>query len=229
MKVVIYGTGKMAEFTCYSFNNDSSYEVVAFCVDDAYVPTAGTRLFGLPILSFDQLLKDFPKESHQIHIAIGRNSARKNVYHKVQKAGYSFANYISSKAAVWPDLVVGKNVFIDQSCNIHPFVTVGNNCMLIAACICHHSTIKNNVLLSGSSLAGNVTVGHNSFLGINSSVKEDVCIGNNNIIGAGVFITKNTEDTALITNPVVKHRVGDSKKIVMFNKSPSGKQPKANY
>ena len=72
-------------------------------------------------------------------------------------------------------------------------------------------------------MAGNVTVGHNSFLGINSSVKEDVCIGNNNIIGAGVFITKNTEDNALITNPVVKHRVGDSKKIVMFNKSTSGK------
>lgn len=224
MKVIIYGTGKMAEFICYSLNNDSPYEVVAFCVDQAYVPSSGTRLLGLPIVSFDQVLTDFPKESHLIHIAIGRNSARESTYYKVLEAGYSFASYISSKANVWPDLVIGQNVFIDQCCDIHPFVTVGNNCMLIGARIGHHAIIKNNVLLSGNILAGNVTVGDNSFLGINSSVKEDICIGSNNIIGAGVFITKNTEDYALITNPPATQRIGDSKRIVMFNKSHEAKQ-----
>lgn len=227
MKVVIYGTGKMAELICYSFNNDSSYEVVAFCVDNEYVPPTGTRLLGLPVLSFDQAQVDFPKDHYKIHIGIGRNSARESAYYKALKAGYSFANYVSSKAMIWPDLVVGNNVFIDQACNIHPFVTIGNNCMLIGARIGHHSTIKNNVLLSGNILAGNVTIGHNSFLGINSSVKEDICVGNNNIIGAGVFITKNTEDDALITNPVVTHRVGDSKRILMFNKPTSEKEPEA--
>jgi sugar O-acyltransferase (sialic acid O-acetyltransferase NeuD family) len=223
MKVVIYGTGRMAEFICYSFNNDSSYEVVAFCVDNAYVPPTGTTLLGLPILSFEQAQVDFPKDHYKIHIAIGRNSARESAYYKALKAGYSFANYISSKAMVWPDLIVGNNVFIDQASNIHPFVTIGNNCMLIGARVGHHVTIKNNVLLSGNILAGNVTIGHNSFLGINSSVKEDISIGNNNIIGAGVFITKNTDDDALITNPVVTQRVGDSKRILMFNKSASEK------
>lgn len=216
----------MAEFICYALNNDSSYRVVAFCVDNAYVPPLGTKLLGLPIVSFDQVLIDYPKKNHLIHIAIGRNSARENAYYKVQEAGYSFANYISSKATVWPDLVVGKNVFIDQGCNIHPFVTIGDNCMLITSRIGHHTTIKNNVLLSGNTLAGNVTVGHNSFLGMNSSVKEDIQIGNNNIIGAGVFIAKNTEDNVLITNPAIPRRMGDSKKVTMFNKSRS-KQSKA--
>lgn len=219
MKVVIYGTGKMAEFICYSFNNDSPHEVVAFCVDNDYVPEIETKLLGLPILSFEQALVQYPKDKYLMHIAIGRNSARESIYHKVRKAGYAFANYISSKANVWPDLSVGENVFIDQFCAIHPFVSVGNNCMLIGARVGHHTTIRDNVLLSANILAGNVTVGHNSFLGINSSVKEDVCIGNNNVIGAGVFITKNTEDNMLISNPATPQRIGDSTRFTLFHKT----------
>ncbi len=224
MKVIIYGTGKMAEFICYSFMNDSDYNVVAFCVDDAYVPPAGDTLLGLPILSFAQVLKDFPPESHKMHIAIGRNSARESVYQKVSETGYSFANYISSKANVWPDLVFGHNTFIDQCCDIQPFVTIGNNCMLIGARIGHHSTLGNNVLLSGNILAGNVTIGNNSFLGINSAVKEDITIGGHNIIGAGVFINKHTEDYAIVSNATVPQRIGDSKRFVMFNKAQDVKQ-----
>lgn len=225
MRIVIYGTGKMAEFISYALNNDSPHEVVAYCVDNEYVPPPGTMLTGLPVISFDQLLSDYPKENYLVHIAIGRNSARETIFSKVHKAGYSFANYISSKATVWPDLIIGKNVFIDQACHIHPFVTVGNNCMLIGARIGHHSTIMSNSLLSGSTIAGNVSVGHNSFLGINSSVKEDVFIGNNNIIGAGVYVTKNTDDNALITNPSISRRVGDSTRIKMFSKPATSKPP----
>ncbi|MBB2151281.1 acetyltransferase [Pedobacter gandavensis] len=219
MKVVIYGSGKMAEFICYSFNNDSPDEVVAFCVDNAYVPEMETKLMGLPILSFEQALVQYPKDKYLMHIAIGRNNARESIFHKVRESGYRFANYISSRANVWPDLKVGENVFIDQFCAIHPFVQIGDNCMLIGARIGHHTTIKDNVLLSANILAGNVTVGNNSFLGINSSVKEDVCIGRNNVIGAGVFITKDTEDNMLISNPETPHRIGNSKRITLFHKT----------
>ena len=214
----------MAEFICYSFMNDSNYQVVAFCVDDAYVPPAGSTLLKLPILSLSQVIKDFPPDHHKMHIAIGRNSARESVYNKVSDLGYTFANYISSKANVWPDLVIGNNTFIDQCCDIQPFVTIGNNCMLIGARIGHHSTLQHNVLLSGNILAGNVTIGNNSFLGINSAVKEDITIGSHNIIGAGVFINKHTEDYAIVSNASVPQRVGNSKRFVMFNKAQDVKQ-----
>lgn len=223
MKVLIYGTGKMAEFITYALNHDSPHQVVAYCVDDAYIPPLGAKLLGLPIVSFNQAIIDYPKENYLVHVAIGRNSARETAYLKAKEAGYTFVNYISSKAIVWPDLVVGKNVFIDQGCNIHPFVTVGNNCMLIGSRIGHHSTIKNNVLLSGNILAGNVTIGHNSFLGMNSLVKENVIIGSNNIVGAGVFVMNNTEDNALITNPSLRNKVRDSTGVIMF-RSPTSKE-----
>lgn len=226
MKIVIYGSGKMAELTCYYFTNDSEYEVVAFCVDDAYVPAKNSSLLGLPLLGFKQVVDKYPKESHKIHVAIGRNSAREITCKKVSENGYSFANYVSSKASVWPDLVIGQNTFIDQCCDIHPFVTIGDNCMLMGTRLGHHSIIKNNVLISGSTLAGNVTVGNNTFLGINSAVKEDVCIGSHNIIGASVFINKDTEDYAIISNSTVPKRIGDSKRFMMFSKPSEIKEMK---
>lgn len=195
--VVIYGLGKMAEFIYYSFRNDSDYEVVAFCADDQYLSDTRADLFGCPILSFHEVLTLFPPGDCLLHIAIGRNSAREIIFERAKTAGYSFANYICSKASVWPDLVVGENVFIDQASVIQPFVTIGNNCMLIGARIGHHSTIEDHVLLSGTSLAGNVTIGRNSFLGLNSSIKEGVVVGSHNTVSAGVFIVKNTCDHLL--------------------------------
>ncbi|MCX2574291.1 acetyltransferase [Pedobacter sandarakinus] len=222
--LIIYGTGKMAELICYSFIHDSPYEVVAFCVDDAYVKPEGGKLLDIPIYNFGEIQKLYPPSENKMHVAIGRNSARTVIYNNAKTAGYSFANYISSKANFWPDLTVGENVFIDQCCDIQPFVTIGNNCMLIGSRIGHHSKVHDNVLLSGNILAGNVTIGKNSFLGINSAVKEDIVIGENNIVGAGVFINKNTEDNKLISNPATPQRVSDSKRFVLFNKGVEVKQ-----
>lgn len=196
-KVVIYGIGKMAEFIHYSFLNDSSYDVVAFCVDEKYLSSEMPDLFGCPVLSFDETLKRFPPDECLIHIAIGRNSAREIIFQQVKAAGYSCASYTCSKANVWPDLVVGENVFIDQASVIHPFVNIGNNCILIGARVGHHCTIEDHVLLSGTSLAGNVTIRRNSFLGLNSSIKEGVVVGSHNTVSAGVFITKHTTDHVL--------------------------------
>lgn len=196
-RVVIYGLGKMAEFIYYSFQHDSDHEVVAFCADDQYLSADRSDLFGCPILSFSEVLACFPPDDCLLHIAIGRNSAREIIFEKAKAAGYGFANYICSKANIWPDLVVGENVFIDQASVIQPFVTIGNNCMLIGARIGHHSKIEDHALLSGTSLAGNVTIGRNSFLGLNSSIKEGVIVGSHNTVSAGVFIVKNTSDHLL--------------------------------
>lgn len=216
-QIVIYGVGHMAEFIYYSFQYDSGYEVVAFCVDEAYLEASETSHFGLPVLGFSDVLKQFPPDSCLMHIAVGRNNAREIIFKKVLEAGYDFANYISSKASVWPDLVTGRNVFIDQASVLQPYATIGDNCMLIGARIGHHCRIGNNALLSGTSLAGNVTIGDNSFLGINSGVKESVQIGSHNIIGGNCFITKNTEKGSLIYQAKTSQKLVVSKNIIMFN------------
>jgi sugar O-acyltransferase (sialic acid O-acetyltransferase NeuD family) len=220
MNLVIYGTGKMAEYICFCMMNDSPYQVIAFCVDDAYLPSAGSELMGIPIMGFKEIIRENPPEETLFHIAIGRNSARKAIFDKVRDAGYDCASYISSKAGVWHDLIIGSNVFIDQCYDIQPFVRIGDNCMVIGARIGHHCTIEDHVLLSGNTLAGNVTIGQGSFLGINSAVKEDVTVGAYNIIGASVFISKNTPNCTMTSSPKDLFRTGDSSRFTLFNKTP---------
>ena len=43
-KLVIFGIGDLAGLLYYYLNNDSNYEVVAFCVDKQYL---NLKIFGL--------------------------------------------------------------------------------------------------------------------------------------------------------------------------------------
>lgn len=217
-KVLIYGLGKMAEFIYYSFLNDSDYEVLGFCADDSYVYSGkvGT-LFGCPVLSATDAFQKYPPGSCLMHIAIGRNDAREIIFNKALSLGYEFANYVCSKANVWPDLITGQNVFIDQASNIHPYVSIGDNCILIGARIGHHSSVGSHSLLSGTSLSGNVTIGQGSFLGLNSCIKEGIRVGARNIVGAGCFIRKDTADQSLIYQSQTVQRIASSRNIVLFD------------
>lgn len=191
-KVVIYGTGRFAEYVSYALSQDSAHTVAAFCVEAKY--KTGPALDRLPIVDFENLEQTFPSNEHQLFVAVGNNWIRERVFEGAKRKGYSCISYLSSKATLWEDLKFGENVFISEGSVIQPFVSIGDNAIVIGSKIGHHSTIGNNVLLSACCLAGNVRIEDNSFLGLNSTVKQDTIIGRNNIIGMGSNILKNTDD-----------------------------------
>lgn len=51
MKIIIFGTGEIAELAYYYFTNDSQYEVVAFVADDEYVNNSTFQNLPLVMLS----------------------------------------------------------------------------------------------------------------------------------------------------------------------------------
>jgi len=216
MQVVIFGTGKHAEMVHYLFTHDSPYEVVAFCVGKAYLPALGGQLLGLPVVAFEELTSHYPAADYLLHIAVGQPRGRRKIYEESKAAGYAFASYISSKAIVWPDMVVGEHVFIDPTSGMHPYVTIGDNTMLIGVKIGHHSIIGSNVLMSGSTVGGNVQIGDNTFVGMGAVINENVRVGHNNIIGAGALIGKHTDDNAVYTGEYSKKRLVDASRITMF-------------
>ncbi|MEJ7740181.1 MAG: acetyltransferase [Chitinophagaceae bacterium] len=216
MKVIIYGTGKQAEFTHYLFANDSSYDVVAFCLEQAFLPDRETTFSGIPVISLEEIIKDFSPSRYKMHIAIGDNNIREKMFALVKSKGFTCVSYICSKAQTWNDLEIGENVFIDQASTVHPLVKINNNSSLIGASVGHHCRIGRNVLISGSSLAGNVTVGDNSFLGLNSSIKENVVIGYHNIIGVGAFIGHDTQDNAVFSDHCSRKRNISADEIHLF-------------
>jgi len=216
MNVVIFGTGKHAEMVHYLFTHDSPYQVAAFCVGQTYLPAAGSHLLGLPVVAFEDLASHYPASAYHLHIAVGQPKARRHIYEQVKAAGYSFASYISSRAIVWPDLVVGEHVFIDPTSGMHPYVTIGDNTMLIGVKIGHHSIIGSNILMSGTTVGGNARIGDDTFAGMGAVINENVRVGRNNIIGAGALIGKHTDDNAVYTGEYSKKRLVDANRISVF-------------
>jgi len=212
-KIIIYGVGKFAEYVRYVFDNDSEFKVVAYCIESKFLASNMTNETDIPLLNFDNIEVDYPKEQFKMFIAVGDNNIRERIFHEAKAKGYELVSYISNKATYWDNLVFGENVIITEDTGIQPFVTIGDNCIIIGAKIGHHSKIGNNVLMSCTFLAGDVEIGDNSFLGLNSSYKQKVKIGKHNIIGMSSLITDDTKDYEIYTSKKALKRNISSKRI----------------
>ncbi|MGY3087902.1 sugar O-acyltransferase (sialic acid O-acetyltransferase NeuD family) [Hymenobacter sp. UYAg731] len=218
MKIVIYGAGRHAELTHYFFTHDSPHEVVAFCVDAAYLPSANATFMGLPLVAFEEMSNCYPPSDYHLHVALGQVQARQQIFESTKARGYRFASYISTRADIWPDLVVGENAFIDPSAMVHPYVTLGDNVMVIGCIVGHHSVVGSHVLISGAILGGSVTVGNSTFIGMGAIIHEKTTIGQHNIIGSCALITQDTEDNAVYTGQAAKKRLVTTDRVSLFQR-----------
>ena len=88
-KIIIYGKGSFAKLMHYYFNNESRYEVIAFCVDDKFLDEK--QFCGLPVVSLKNIEKIYSVDNYLIFVAVGYSNmrARKTMYNKVKSLGYS--------------------------------------------------------------------------------------------------------------------------------------------
>ena len=196
-KLFIYGNGHFAEYVAYVFENDSDFEVIGFCIEKKIY---STKVFNKkPVYIFEEISKTLSSKNHMLFIAVGNNVIRKRIFNQATSMGYSLANYISSKANYWPNLKLGRNIFIDEGCTIQPYVTILDNCILFTSNIAHHTIIKSHSLISVCTTGGNVIIGEESLIGMNTTIKQNIEIGKKNIIGMGCIIEKNTPNEAVYT------------------------------
>jgi sugar O-acyltransferase (sialic acid O-acetyltransferase NeuD family) len=205
--IVIYGSGDFAEVAYYYLSNDSEYNVVAFCVDDA--SSQSNTLFNLPIISFNDLLVKYPPNTFGVFIAIAYskiNSIREEIYNKVKESGYELISYVNSKSIIWDKSQIGDNCFILENNVIQPFVIIGNNVILWSGNhIGHHSKISDHCFISSHVvISGNVNIGENSFLGVNSTIRDGLIIGKKTIIGAGSLIMESTKENSVYISEKTK-------------------------
>ncbi len=193
-EVVIYGLGSIAELAKFYFDNDSDYKVVAFTVEKSYHDKSEFQ--GLPVVTFEELEDEYPPSKYLLFIAVSytnMNELREAKYLEGKQRGYTFANYISSKATVWTNKI-GDNNFILEDNTIQPFTTIGNNNTIWSGNhIGHHGSIGNNNFISSHVvISGMVHIKNNCFLGVNSTLRNNITIADKTLIGAGAVILKNT-------------------------------------
>ena len=209
-RLIIYGNGKLAQYVGYVFDNDTNYDVVAYCIEEKLLKES--TFDSKPLVKFENLNDTYPPKSYHLFIAVGNNIIRKRLYNHSKKIGYSLAKFISSKTVYWKDLIYGENTFIDEGCKVHPYVEIGNNCFIMFSTIGHHTKIGDHNLISVSTLGGNVRVRNESYLGMNSVIKQNVVIADKNIIGMGCVIENSTPENSVFSNK------GTAKRDISYDK-----------
>lgn len=193
--LVIFGNGQMAEFAYARFRRDSRYEIVGFTVDRSHLRE--TRFCNLPIVTFDEVERHFPAQSVRMFVSVGPvqgNRIRAERFLHARSLGYRFASYVSSRAMVDPDVVVGENCSIGEGAVVQAFTQLGDNVRIgSASVIGHHCVLENHCFLGVSCvLAGSVHVGARAFIGVNATVRDRIAVGEGCIVGAGATIVRDT-------------------------------------
>lgn len=206
--VVIFGNLRSASLARFCLQHDSSFRVIAFTVDRAY--RAGDFYDGLPLVPFEELEAHYKPEDCRLLIPMGYqriNGIRRARYEDARRRGYEFISYVSSRASIWPDLVVGDNVLIYEHAIVQPFARIGNNCIIRSgAHISHHCTVEDHAFVAAEvAMGGESAIGEQAFVGVGSVIIDNIRIGARGFIGAGSVVTRSTDDDAVyVGNPARK-------------------------
>lgn len=194
-KLIIFGTGDIAQIANYYFEIDSTYEVVAFTADAVYIKN---DLFeNKPVVPFEVIQEQYSPSEYKMFIATSYaklNKIRTAKYNEAKLKGYQMASYVSSRCSYLSQHPCGDNCFIFEDNTIQPYVKIGNNVTLWSGNhIGHHSTIEDhNFISSHVVISGHCHIKSFCFLGVNATLHNNVIIGEENIIAAGAIVSKNT-------------------------------------
>jgi len=194
-KLIIFGTGDIAQIANFYFEKDSDYDPVAFCVDGDYLESAVFE--KKPVVAFENLISDFPPSDYYMFLALSysqMNKFRQKKYTEAKEKGYDLASYISSKCSYMSQFPPGDNSFIFEDNTIQPFVKIGNNNTLWSGNhIGHHSVIRdNNFISSHVVISGHCEIKNNCFIGVNATLHNNIIVEEETLIAAGATISKNT-------------------------------------
>ena len=195
-KLVIFGTNELAELSHYYFNNDSNYDVIAFCLDQQFIEDS--KFLDLPVVPFEDIVKLYPPSKFSLFISLSYsklNKLRKDKYLTAKYLGYDLPSYTSSRASLLTQNPVGENCFILEDNTIQPFVKIGNNVTLWSGNhIGHHSLIKDHTFISSHVvISGGVEIGEQCFIGVNATLRDHIKVGARSVIGAGTLILKDVD------------------------------------
>ena len=199
--LVIFGAGDIAELAHFYFTRDAHTQVAAFTVDAAYL--RDPRFCGLPVVAFEELVRSFPPDAHDLFVAVSYakiNAVRAEKCAAARALGYRLRTYVSSKATVWDGFAPGDNCFILEDNTIQPFVRVAANVTLWSGNhIGHHAEIAANCFITSQVvISGGVQVRENAFIGVNATIRDHVKIGARAVIGAGSLVLQDVPDDGVV-------------------------------
>jgi sugar O-acyltransferase (sialic acid O-acetyltransferase NeuD family) len=230
-KLIIVGAGETAQIAYEYFTHDSPHTVAAFAVEGAYLTESD--LYGLPIVALERLSERYPPDEFGAYVAISFNSlnrVRRRLFGIVKDLGFRCESYVSSRAFVWPNTVIGENCFVSEACVVQHHAQLGDDVtMWAAATITHRCVIGNDCFIaSGAVINGLTNIGERCFIGANSSIADRLSIADDSVIGMGAVVTKSIEapGRVWVGNPAHQLANSSSEGFGALDPSPRGSNPR---
>ncbi len=220
-KVVLFGTGKIADVALAHLTHDSPHEVVAFTVDRSYL--AEPEHLGLPVVAFEEVRERFPPDEFRMFVAIGYhdlNRARARKYGEAKAKGYELISYVSSRASNVSGIEIGDNSFVLDHAVLQPGSRLGSNVFFWCGNhLGHHASIGDHCYVAGQAvISGGASIEPYCFLGVNATVGHEVVLGAESFVGAAALVTKSAAPRSVfITADTPKFRL-DSESFLRLTK-----------
>jgi sugar O-acyltransferase (sialic acid O-acetyltransferase NeuD family) len=201
-KLIIIGCGGTSEVIADAFMRDSDFEVVAFAVEQAYVPSSPC-FCGLPVLPYENLEKRCPASEFSFFVGIGGtalNALRRRFFTEMLAKGYIPASLLSSRASISPRASLGAHCLILENVVIHAGCRIGDNVMIFPnAYTGHHTVIEPHCFIAaGVAIAGYAHIKEKSFLGAGACIANSITVGTENFISMGARVTQSTADGIMV-------------------------------
>jgi len=195
-KVIVYGTTVLSEMLFHETAGDPDFEIAAFCADAEYI--AEGSFMGLPLFDFSDAKRVCPPQEFDmvaIYTSFRDQRARVPFYLRAKDAGYRLRNFVSPKADVAPDLVMGENNLIFAQAHIGVRGRMGSNNIIRQQVYLGHGFVlgDHNVISPGCNIAADCVMESGCYIGIGATIIEHLHISDETLVGAGGLVLRDTE------------------------------------
>jgi len=192
-EIVVFGASDLAEVVEYYLSHEAGHQVIAFTVDGQYLGPG--NFLGRPVIAFEELRTKYGPERYPMLIAIGYrgiNAIRATKYRDAKALGYRFVSFISEKATIARNVVLGENCIVLENNTIQPYAQIGADVVMLSGnYLGHHTRIGDHCFLAGECvIGGRVSVGERCFIGLNATVRNLIALGEGCVVGAGAVMLK---------------------------------------
>lgn len=166
-------------------------------------------LNGTKVLTYEELLHDFPTHNIYCSIAIANFNARRTITEKCKQDGVKIISIKADNCFIMDEVIIGEGSILS------PFVTITSNVSIgksfhanLYSYVGHDCIIGDYVTFApGVKCNGNVKINDNVYVGTGAIIHQGksnkpLIIGKNSKIAAGAVVTKNIpENVTVIGNP----------------------------
>ena len=171
---------------------------------------------GVCRMPFQCFVQKYSKEAAEVIIALGEPEHKINLYNKVKKAGYDFANVIHPSAEISPSATVGRGLIIKNGSIVSSDAVIEDNvCLEFNALIGHNCVIHRNCQISSMVVVGGDSeIGEGTYVAQSVPIKENIKIGANSVIGMGAVVLRDIpENVIALGNPARAMRSKNESKV----------------